>query len=235
MFKLLTTLILIICLCSENIIAQKYDLDSLQKIEILKQIEEIYEKDQLYRSIISLGNDDPNIIKKDKELSQTASLEVYIAFKKGVEKTLSESQIDSLWKLQHVYDFENYKAFIDLLNNYGYPSSERLSVKEDKLFLVLLHPPVEIEPDVYLKNMAEVLKPEVLEGRMEAKLFATFYDNIKAKILKEPQLYGTNKSFDPSTMQMASPSIQNIDSTNKARLEIGLPALEKGEFQISKQ
>ncbi len=67
---------------------------------------------------------------------------------------------------------------------------------------------------------------------MKAESFALFVDNIKAKILKEPQLYGTNKSFNPATMTMGLPEIEDITQTNNERLAIGMEPLEEGLYSI---
>ena len=100
------------------------------------------------------------------------------------------------------------------------------------MFPILLHPPVELEPQKFLEEMEELLLPEVKGKRMEAESFAMFVDNIKAKILKEPQLYGTNKSFDPTTMSMGAPEIESIEKTNSARKAIGLAPLKDGEYKL---
>ena len=107
-------------------------------------------------------------------------------------------------------------------------------MEEDVLFAILLHPPLEIAPEKFLDEMKEILLPEVMKKRMEAESYALFVDNIKVKILKEPQLYGTNKPFDPTTMSMGLPEIESIEKTNKARKTIGLAPLKDGEYR-SKQ
>ena len=94
-----------------------------------------------------------------------------------------------------------------------------------RLFAVLLHPPVKIKQQTFLNEMTAPLLPEVQAGRMVGKSYALFVDNIKAKILREPQLYGTNKSFDPATMMMGPPEIEDLAATNAARAKIGLEPL----------
>jgi hypothetical protein len=96
-----------------------------------------------------------------------------------------------------------------------------------------LHPPVEIEPKQYFEEIIGLPKPEVIAKRMEAKLYAMFYDNIKEKILQEPQLYGSNGVFDSEIMTIGAPIIVDIEKTNKARKEIGLPELQEGEYKLA--
>ena len=211
---------------------KSFQLSDSEKQKLIAEIDEMHELDQEYRSIINVGTLDEEIIKKSKELSKTASIEEYIAFTKTYEKNLKKEQIDSLFKLQHQSDYQNYKNYKKIISKYGYPSRERLGVKTDKLFPILLHPPGQFKPQEFLEEMQELLLPEVKEKRMEAMSFAMFVDNIKAKILKEPQLYGTNKSFDPTTISMGAPEIENIEKTNSARKAIGLAPLKDGEYKL---
>ncbi|MEM6700554.1 MAG: hypothetical protein AAF599_19270, partial [Bacteroidota bacterium] len=141
---------------------------------------------------------------------------------------------DSLWKLQHQLDEENYHAFVRMVKAYGYPSKERLGTEDVNIVVILFHPPAHLNIPEYLETMTNLLLPEVKAGRMKPKLFALFYDNIKAKILREPQLYGTNTPFSMKTMKPGLPPIADIEKTNEARKAIGLPALKKGEYEIAK-
>jgi len=206
-------------------------LSAEQIATISAEIDHINITDQLYRDPISLGTLDDSLLQVDKQLSKTATIEEYIAFQKTVPRTLTKAQEDSLWALQHKIDYENYLSLKAIFQQYGYPSEARLGKYLD-IFPILVHPPIEIEPQAYLDEMVAILKPEVAAGRMEGNMFAMFYDNIKAKILREPQLYGTMRSFDPATMSMGNPKIQNIDSTNAARKALGLPNLGIGEYDI---
>jgi len=209
------------------------DLSEAQQQLLIQKIDSISTLDQQYRSIIALGTLDEDLLEKDRQLRQTASLEEYLAFKKTVPQTLTTAQKDSLWALQHALDGQNYQTVRAMIRQYGYPSNTRLGVSEDKLFAVLLHPPVELDANDYLTTMQELLLPEVQASRMEAMAYAQWYDNIKAKILREPQLYGTNKSFNPATMSMGPAVIKDLAQTNAARSAIGLPELQEGEYQLA--
>ena len=208
-----------------------YNLTDETRQKLIEKLLIIGEKDQRYRQMISLGTMDEAIIKKDREMSNTP-IEEYLAFSKTIKRTISKKQVDSLWVLQKTLDFENYNEIVLIIEKFGYPSKERLQVESDKIYAMLLHPPKEIKPRLYLNKMTKLLKPEVTEGRMEAKVFASFVDNIKSKILKKPQLYGTNKLFNPETMSVGLPKIEDIKKTNEARKEIGLPELKEGQYQL---
>lgn len=199
---------------------------------INKQLDIIAEKDQQYRSVISLGTLNENVIATDKAMRDTASIDVYLSFLKSVKKDLSDMQKDSLWNLQHKLDFENYQSFKDIVDAYGYPSKERLGANADRLYAVLLHPPVSIDVKLYQQEMMNILLPELTLNNIKAESIASFYDNMQTKILNEPQLYGTVKLFDMKTMTQSVPKIENIDATNKARIKLGLSPLSDGEFAL---
>lgn len=214
---------------------QKTKLSPFEIKELKEKVSRIQKRDQMYRRVISLGTLDSSIIAKDAEMRKTDKVEEYFAFTKSVKKTLTKKQIDSLWKLQHKLDFDNYVNFKSIINQYGYPSPNRLNIKTDRLFQILLHPPTQLPVEEYLSEMQQLLLPEVKANRMKAKFYALFVDDIKVKILKEPQLYGTVKHFNRKTMQISPPKISNITRTNKARKEIGLPELKDNEYILIKR
>lgn len=209
----------------------KVNLTDADKAYLLGEIERILEADQRYRGAISLGTLNDSILADDAEKRETLSVEEYIQYQRALQLELPKSVEDSLWVLQHQLDNANHQAFLEIVKTYGYPSPERLGVENDQLFTILLHPPTDQEIPQFLEKMQALLLPEVRSGRMPARMYASFYDNIKAKVLNEPQLYGTNKSFDPQTMSMGPPDIEDIEVTNAARAEIGLPPLEEGAYK----
>ncbi|MCB0641347.1 MAG: hypothetical protein KDC44_06890 [Phaeodactylibacter sp.] len=228
--------LLIVCLFAGTWLAcqpsgPKVNLTDEDKTHLLNEIDRILEADQQYRGAISLGTLNDSILAEDAEKSKTLTIEEYMAYRRTLQLELPKSVEDSLWLLQHQLDSENHQAFVKIIQGYGYPSPERLGVEDDRLFVVLLHPPADQDIPQYLANMQALLLPEVKSGRMPGRMYATFYDNIKAKILNEPQLYGTNKSFDQATMSMGPPDIEDIEVTNAARAEIGLPPLQEGEYK----
>ncbi|MEH0157087.1 hypothetical protein V6R21_23400 [Limibacter armeniacum] len=232
--KLTLSIIMVTMIACNSKKTNEKAANSLNKSEInllTAEINEMLEKDQRYRKITFLGTLNDSITALNDSLSKTATSEDYIIFLSSVTKDLTQQQDDSLSRLQHQMDYENYLALKDIIKKYGYPSKERLG-KDLDLFPILTHPPIEITPKEYLEEMTTLLKTEVVEKRMSGQLYATFYDNIKHKILKEPQFYGTGQEFNHTTMQLGNPTIANIEETNKARAEIGLPALKEGEYSL---
>lgn len=232
---ILSFIVIILISCSsdkteDQAIAELSESD----IEFLSaEIREMLDDDQKYRRVLSLGTLNDSLLSLDDSLRKTATLEDYVVFKNSVPKTLTKQQNDSLWGLQRQIDSRNYSKLKEFITQYGYPSEERLG-KDLDLFQILVHPPVEIDPEEYLDEMMALLKPEVIAQRMSGEIYAKLYDNIKHKILKEPQLYGTGQEFNPETMSMDNPTIADIEETNRARAEIGLPALKEGEYNLLK-
>ncbi len=226
-----TTLYLISCTPTKK----SYTLNDAQKVSLIQRLEVIAETDQLYRKMISIGTMDTAILAKDAYLRKKRDVRAYIAFTKTIKKTLTPNQIDSLTALQDEIDYQNYQSIKSIIKEYGYPSRERLGLEKELIYLVLLHPPAKIKPRDYLEEMVTLLTPEVKAQRMDALDLASFYDNIKIKVMGETQLYGTNRSFNTRTMTEGLPAIQDITVTNKARKAIGLVPLKEGEYQLQNQ
>ncbi|MEL6721593.1 MAG: hypothetical protein AAFP82_23045 [Bacteroidota bacterium] len=227
-------LILMITLITIQLEAQKNELTEEDRNTLIEQIASIEEKDQRYRNYISIGTLNDSLIQVIEEKSKDMEIGEYMVYRSSLKLELPKAVKDSLWKLQHQLDEENYHDFVRIVKKYGYPSKERLGTEDVNIVVILFHPPAHLNIPEYLENMTSLLLPEVKAGRMEPKLFALFYDNIKAKILKEPQLYGTNKPFNMKTMQPGLPPIRDIEETNAARKVIGLPVLKEGDYEIAK-
>ncbi|MEM7200031.1 MAG: hypothetical protein AAF628_07185 [Planctomycetota bacterium] len=206
------------------------ELTEHQREMLRLRIELIMEKDQQFRSMLSYGTTDLDEIARIDALS----MEQMMAAMADDTRQLDPAIRDLLVQLQQRNDTENQEAFEAIVREFGYPSAERLDMKSVGLFAVLLHPPVELdEIESHLARMSDLLLPEVRAGRMEARLYATFVDNMLAKILRRPQLYGTNQQFDPATNQVLPPRIEDLQKANDARRAIGMPELQAGEYRLA--
>ena len=188
--------------------------------------------DQQYRSPLSIGTLDPVILAKIDSVGNHHGIAARIAYEKSLNLSIPKNIADSLWALQHEIDLQNHLTLKGIFETYGYISEEIVKENNYVQILLLVHPPMDWKVETYLKEYTTLLKPEVMAGRMPAKIFANFYDNMKAKILREPQLYGTNKQYDPATQTILPPIIKNIEESNLARIEIGLPTLKEGEYRL---
>ena len=199
---------------------------------ITKTFKEIKETDQLYRGPIAKETLDKTIIAKIDSVFDSQGIEAGLNFEASLNLEMPPEIKDSLWQLQHTLDFRNHMYLRGILEEYGWISEELVKDNNYIQILLLMHPPKDWVIPEYLENYSALLKQEVFAGRMPAKTYAMFYDNIKGKILREPQIYGTNQQFDSKTGKILPPGIKDLKESNKARKEIGLPLLKKGEYRI---
>ena len=208
------------------------ELTPEQKQLIQWRIERILERDKQFRSYLTFRTLDEQKIAAIEKLD----IEGQLAATADIKNELSQEQYQLLGELQRRNDARNHQELFEIIRRYGYPGPERIGATRDRVFAVLLHPPVnKQEIAAHMASTAKVLLPEVEAGRFSPLLYATFIDNMRGKILGKAQLYGTSKMFDPKTRQILPPLIEDIEATNKARREIGLPELEEGEYRLSRQ
>lgn len=216
--------------------AKEIDLSESDKAYLIKELDQMLEDDQKYRTPLSLGTLDEAIIAEDEEKSKTLDIEAYMAYRNSLDiEEMPKSQIDSLWALQHEIDYNNYLKIKSIIKKYGYPSKERLGTKTYKFFVLLLHPSPRLNPKEYRDEMAAIFANEVRYNRMEPELYASFYDNITYKIMRQPMLYGTGNVYNHKTQKLDPPFIGSLEKSNKARKKIGLPLLKDGEYQIAQK
>ena len=206
-------------------------LTEQEKEQILIILDQIADRDQQFRHYLSFGTTDERKIEELKKLDVKEQLKAMSKAKSELSPEVRQLLID----LQRRNDQKNHEALFRLVDRFGYPSAKRLGVESDRLFSVLLHPHVNSdEIPLHTKRVCEKLLPEVKAGRMPAKNYAVFVDNMRGKIQKQPQLYGTNQVFDRKSGKILPPLIEDIGTTNRARREIGLPELSEGEFRLVK-
>jgi len=218
-----------------NVEAQHFNLKKdITKNELLfikETIKQIKIKDQQFRKLISAETLDTHIINKTSLMYDSLGIEAGYNYEKNLNLKLEENVKDSLWEKQHLLDFQNHITIRGLIETYGYLSEDILGKDDYIQFLVLLHPPKDWDVELYQNEYSVFLKAEVKSGRMKPMFFAQFYDNMNCKILKKPQLYGTNKVFDINSRSTLPPIINDIAKTNQARIDIGLNPLKEGEFR----
>lgn len=206
---------------------------SEDEVEMLRQVaEEIANSDQLYRGYLSAGTLDDDLIDRIDSVFNNVGIEEGFKYQTSLNLSLSPEVKDSLWQLQHVLDLNNHLRLRGLLETYGFLPKELLGKYHYCQIVLLLHPPKDWDIEQYLSDYSEIYKEEIQAGRVEPKTFASFYDNMKCKIMKEPQLYGTNLQFDPKTGTTLPPDIEDLAKSNAARVEIGMSPLKEGEYRL---
>ncbi|MEN0049303.1 MAG: hypothetical protein AAF806_19745 [Bacteroidota bacterium] len=210
----------------------KKTISPSEKAMIEKIFQEISRTDQLYRNPLSKGTTDEKIITQIDSVFDNEGIEAGLSYEKSLNLSLPKAIEDSLWGLQHIIDLQNHLTIKGLWNTYGYIPKEVVEEKNYVQILLLVHPPKDWDIPTYLEEYAAFLLEEVKAERMPAKVYAQFVDNIKGKILREPQLYGTNQRFDAKTNAVLPPDIKNLEESNAARQAIGLPLLKEGEYEL---
>lgn len=210
----------------------KKEISESEKSMIQEMFKQMSISDQLYRKKLSAGTLDEKILEQIDSVLNNVGMAEGLTYQKSLNLSLDETVNDSLWELQAALDFQNHLALRGLFETYGFISKEIVEEKQFVQILLLMHPPKDWDVPNYLENYSEILLKEVHSKRMPAKTYAMFVDNMKAKILREPQLYGTNQQFDPKTSTILPPIIENLNKSNKARIAIGLPILEAGEYRL---
>jgi len=231
-------IVILLVIQSFSVIGQTLIKETDLSNDEIAYLQELSEKiacnDQKYRNYIANKTLDDQIIAKIDSVFDKHGMQEGLSYRSSLNLSLDKQVSDSLWQLQHQLDFENHLLLRGMLNTYGYLPKSILKEKHYIQVLLLLHPPKDWDVRLYQKTYSKLFLHEIKLGRMPAKDFANFYDNMQAKILREPQLYGTNQQFDPKSKMLLPPMIENIKETNKARKEIGLPPLKQGEYRIFK-
>lgn len=204
--------------------------EDLQYVE--QMFERIVESDQRYRSYLQYGTQDEEIISKIDSLLNNVGIKEGMAYQQSLELSLPESIKDSLNELQWSLDLQNHMIIRGIWESYGYIPKSLIDTNNFVQHLLLLHPPKGWDIPTYHREYSKFLLEEVHAGRMPAKLYASFYDNILCKILRKPQLYGTNMQFDVKLGKVLPPIIEDLAEANKAREAIGMPLLADGDYRL---
>ncbi|MEM9820127.1 MAG: hypothetical protein AAF985_03615 [Bacteroidota bacterium] len=218
---------------TQNASFPKKEVTEPEKVLIRQLFKAINTSDQLYREKLSTGTLDEAILAKIDSIYEQEGVQAALTYEKSLNLSLPKAVEDSLWNLQAMIDLQNHLILRGLWETYGYIPKEVIEEYNYVQVLLLLHPPRDWDIPTYLKEYSAMLIEEVRAGKMSAFDYASFYDNMKSKILQEPQLYGTNKRFDSKSKSILPPVIQDLEKTNSARKAIGLPELKEGEYELS--
>lgn len=230
-------LLLFLFLESTTVFAQSYELkqpvNAAETHYLQTLMAQIAQTDQQCRKYLGADTMDDELIAKMDSAYEAGGIEAYMKYASSLNLTLDSMVEDSLWQVQHAIDFQNHLLLRGVFLTYGFLPKELLGEHHYVPLLVLMHPPKDWDVPTYLAEYSLIFREEVQAGRMPSKTFATFYDNMKAKILREPQLYGTNQQFDPATQQVLPPIIESLELSNAARKEIGMEPLSTGEYRLA--
>lgn len=188
------------------------------------ELESILETDQHYRSMISWGTTDPDELAELDALDDDAHMAEYV--RRNQEGITLDPEVEkAVWEKQTKIDQRNTTRLMELVDQYGWPTTESAGEDFPSPVPVLIHMSMEDMEWVLPK-----LLDEVKEGRMDPNPYAMIYDR-KQQHDGKPQLYGKSQAFDSKTRTILPPAIVNIEETNAAREAIGLEPLE--EYRIT--
>ena len=213
--------------------APRQSISESEAAFIVQAFATMTEADQRYRSYLTYNTLDDFLIAQIDSIMEADGVEAGLTFHGKLGLSLSDAVRDSLHALQHQLDFQNHMMMRGIWELYGFIPEEIAEEHNYIQLLLLVHPHKDWDIPSYHARYAALLHPEVETGRMPAQTYATFYDNILCKILRQPQLYGTNEQFDPSQGKVLPPLIGDIEAANQARTEIGLPLLKTGEYRLA--
>ncbi|GAB4552286.1 MAG: hypothetical protein Tsb0013_14560 [Phycisphaerales bacterium] len=188
-------------------------------------LESILADDQRYRSAIAWGTTDEAELERLRNLDMQRALEERTQ-RRAAGIALDPALEDELMAKQIELDILNTQRLIDLIQRYGWPTEATVGTDFPNPTPVLIH----MRPED-VDRVLPLLRRETLEGRMPPKQYAMIVDR-KRQHDGQPQLYGTAQAFDPETRTILAPAIVDIDATNRARAEIGLPPLT--EFRTTR-
>ncbi len=189
--------------------------------------------DQQYRASLMYGTTDEEVLSTIDSMLNNVGMEEGLAYWKSLGLSLTQDLKDSLHFLQDQLDLRNHMVLRGIWDTYGFIPKSIVEEKNFVQHLLLLHPPGIWDVREFQQTYATMLIKEVEAGRMPAKSYASFYDNMLCKILREPQLYGTNEQFDPEKGVVLPPIINDLAEANEARAAIGMPLLEDGQYRLA--
>jgi hypothetical protein len=153
-------LIMILFLIFQNafVNAQVIRDKQILPIEIISELDSIIHSDQKYRLLVA----------ENREV-------------------FSQEKIDSLWNLQDVIDFNNTLRVVEIIEEYGYLSSEN-SNSNFPMHIILMHTPKELKIKVL-----EIIEKEKARGRIVESSYGIIKWHLKGR--KEIKLYFNSSSL----------------------------------------
>lgn len=126
------------------------------------------------------------------------------------------------WKVMQVNDSINLARTVQILDTQGWIPKSKVGTANQALFFVIQH----AQPDIIDKYI-ELFEVAARDNEIPRDLFAKMYDR-QLLYAGKPQKYGTQKvRKSPDTKEMVLWKIEDPDSVNALRKEMGLPTLEE--------
>ncbi len=183
--------------------------------------------DQLLRSAISWETVDTEELAELNALDNEANMLEYT--RRATEGIELDPNLDTYLRAkQNIIDQTVSIMLMDLIEEFGWPTEETAGEGFPSPVPILIHMPME-----EMERILPILRKEVLAGRMPPSPYAMIYDR-KQQHDAKPQLYGKSIAFDMKTQSTLPPAIVDIETTNRARAEIGMEPLTEYRITDSK-
>ena len=219
-YTFLLLALLMATMCTTIAAAQHTHLNKHLKDSLRTEIEIMFTNDQKYRWMLSFGELDTQKVAAWRVKSDSAKVErmkLVMKHKAGADP----AKLDSVARLQDHIDSANFYTLMAIIKNYGFPHRY---IAAYKVSIILQHAADGLKDD----NFFKILKDEVLDGHMPAGEYANLYDKVQLD-QRLPPLYHVIQYYDKQHDQNPYGTPIDLDKTNKAREEIGIPKFKVGK------
>lgn len=211
--------LLFLSACTSHV--KQAQVDPAVKSRLTAEILEMDKKDQLYRWQLLFGEPDLAIVDSLSKLSPAQYVK-HLKKKGTPAYGLTDSQYNSIQRLQDSLDKANQDRILQIYHTYGWPGKELVGSKASGVVgILMLHFPDSLMVALYPK-----LKKEYKRGNVSGSNLAHMWDK-HLLLNRQPLLYGMFKHTDTATKTILPPMIRDIQKTNKARKKLALPPLEQ--------
>jgi len=129
--------------------------------------------------------------------------------------------VDSLMKEMIIADSVNLAKIERILDEHGWVSRDTVGRANSAIFLVVQHSPLEVQQK-YLPMAKEAMK----KGDLRPSQMALLVDRVALREGRK-QTYGSQISRDPETNESYVMPLENPETVDKRRAEVGLPPLSE--------
>ncbi len=214
--RILLTLAAFVVVHTSSAQTSHQPLTEFERDSLKKEVATILTTDQRYRWMILFGEIDEKKVQAYRKLEQNLQVERMMEVQHN-HAGISTAAKDSLWTLQQQLDTMNLLKLAGIIAAHGFPGDY---IRTEDLSIILMHSP----RLPVINDVLSMLLEEVKLQHMPAMEYALLYDKVQLA-RKLPQLYfAAGQAQNGMTSGLANPT--DLDATNRARKELGLPVLE---------
>jgi hypothetical protein len=195
----------------------KIELTQQIKLRLKNEVSNMLIRDQKYRWQIMYG--ELNEVKLDSLKKLPDSIRFAIFGRINTKRYgLTKHQADSIWVLQSNIDSLNEIRLSQVIDSFGFPS--KILIGTDEAEELPLH-----FSNGFKNKYYPVLVKQAKSKLISPDVVAQMYDRLMMETGKV-QVYGSSDDFNSETGESLPPLIEDIQKTNKLRIEIGMDTLK---------